>query len=772
LFKQILLTSILTLFVHAAQSQNTGPELSSSHPAGFYDKPISLTLYATEGATIYYTLDGNKPGTGSTRYSDPILIRETTVIRAVAYHTKVVSALFASTYFIQEPQGQLPVISLAAPPGLLFDPGIGLFMTGSNLSSDHWKMPGANFWSKKELVAHAELFEPHGRQVFNSPVGMRMFGGMSRLAAQKSVAIVARKRYGDKRIRYPIFGKDQPKSFKFLVLRNGGSDFGKTHFRDALMTGLLHGVDIDKSAYQPAHTYINGTYWGIYNIREKINRYFVEDHHPYDKDSIDLLHHRHITTRGSNAHYLRMLRFLDTCDITSPTNYAWLNTQMDIDNFINYQIAQIYFDNQDAGGNVKFWRPRSPEGRWRWILYDTDWGFGLHDSNAYRNNSLAFHTAEKGPTWPNPPWSTFLLRKLLLNPTFKATFINRFNDHLNTTFHPDRVLAAIEEKYQYLLPEIDRHLNRWRLKKQRFNDQVAILREFAQQRPHFVRQHLQQQFQLDAPAYLHLASSPGGRVLINDFLSTDSADVKGQYFSGTTIQLKAIPDPGYRFSHWEGFVAHHQSNRSISLNIPSQPVYVKAVFRLFTHPLTNLVVINEVCPSNPASGDWIELHNTTREYVDLSGWVIADALHEAIIPDGTIIGPKDYAILARKASTFRKTYPQAHNVIACLHFGLNKRGESIALYAPDGAIIDKMTYQLRPSDNTYTLSLLLPNLDSENTKNWEYQLGPGTPAAANPYFVMSTVGKMQQDWLEIGIAAGIVLISLLLLFLRHKGTLP
>jgi hypothetical protein len=771
LSKRNLLTVFSLLMIFSAQARQSGPELISSHPAGFYDNPITVSLTASAGAKIYYTLDGNKPGPTSERYTEPITINETTVIRAVVISHKSTGALFAFTFFIGEPRGQFPVISLSAPPGLLFDPVIGLFMTGNNLRSDHWKKPGANFWSKKELVAHAEIFEPDGQAVFNSPIGMRMFGGMSRLAAQKSLAIVARAKYGEKRIRHRLFGKNQPKSYKFLVLRNAGSDFGKAHFRDALMTGLLHGVDMDKGAYRPAHTYINGTYWGIYNIREKINRYFIEDHHPYDKDSIDLLYHRHVTSRGSNAHYLRMLRFLDTCDMGSPANYAWINTQMDVSNFMNYQIAQIYFDNQDAGGNIKFWRPRTPDGRWRWILYDTDWGFGLHDRKAYRNNSLAFHTEENGPLWPNPPWSTFILRKLLQNPDFKAAFINRFNDHLNTTFHPNRVLAAIEEKYQLLLPEIDRHLDRWLINKQRWESQVDILREFARKRPAYVRQHLKQQFNLDTLARIHIASSPGGRVILNDFLSADTADIKGWYFTQTNIQLKAVPNPGYLFSHWEGYTADQATNRFVTLTVPDKPIYAKAVFRLFTHPLTNLVVINELCPSNKASGDWIELHNTTKQKVDISEWVIADSLHEAIIPKGTVIGPKDYAILTRQEAAFRKTYPQAHNVIECMTFGLNKKGESIAIYTKEGALIDKMKYQLPDADETYTLGLLRPTFDSENPINWERKPGPGTPAAANPYFVMSTVGKMQQDWLEMGIASGILLIGLLLLFLRLKGML-
>jgi hypothetical protein len=107
---------------------------------------------------------------------------------------------------------------------------------------------------------------------------------------------------------------------------------------------------------------------------------------------------------------------------------------MHIDNFIRYEVAEIYFDNQDwPGNNIKFWKPKTG-GKWRWILYDTDFGFGLFNSGAYQNNTLAFATNPNGPGWPNPPWSTLFLRKLLINNSFRYEFINCFADYANTIF--------------------------------------------------------------------------------------------------------------------------------------------------------------------------------------------------------------------------------------------------------------------------------------------------------------------------------------------------
>ncbi|MCB0637382.1 MAG: CotH kinase family protein, partial [Lewinella sp.] len=440
---------------------------------GFYGQQQSVELFAPGADAIYYTLDGTTPTAESRRYHHAIMLDETVVLRAVAYRDGQPGRRMGQTYFIAEPRTRLPVVSIAIAPSVLFDPTKGIFVQGQSAVDSLWYLPGANFWTRREFGAQVEIFESDGRSVYNSYSGLRLFGGMSRLFPQKSIALVARHRYGETRFRYPIFGPDRPDRFKYLVLRNSGSDFGKTHFRDALMTGLVADWDLETQAYRPAHVYINGAYWGIYNLREKVNRYFIDSYaDEVDKDSIDLLEHYLVRKRGSRGHYQEMLDFLERYDLSVAENYAYLGEQMEIDNFMLYEIAQIYFDNQDAGGNIKYWRPQTPDGRWRWILYDTDWGFGLHDPLAYRNNSLAFHTEPNGPNWPNPPWSTFLLRKLLQNEDFRRLFVNRFADHLNTTFAPARVERFIDSLYLQLLPEMPRHLARWRLNEDRWKAEV------------------------------------------------------------------------------------------------------------------------------------------------------------------------------------------------------------------------------------------------------------------------------------------------------------
>ena len=142
------------------------------------------------------------------------------------------------------------------------------------------------------------------------------------------MVLVSRDDYGKKRFKHPIFGKDELRKFKFLTLRNSGSDFGKTQFRDAFMTSLVKDWDLEVQASQGAHVYLNGEYWGIYNIREKLNRYYLSSHFEVDKDSIDLMQHKLNRKRGSTRHYRKMLKFIENNDFANQINFDSLNTMM------------------------------------------------------------------------------------------------------------------------------------------------------------------------------------------------------------------------------------------------------------------------------------------------------------------------------------------------------------------------------------------------------------------------------------------------------------
>ncbi len=769
----ILLPLALALRAQAPAPASADIELSVSVPGGFYPGPVELAI-VSPGTRAYYTLDGTDPTDEEAELyrGEPLRIKETTVLRAIAVGADGSrSAIVSHTYFIGEPATEFPVVSIGITPDVLFHPFEGLFMLGANAVDSVWKKPGANFWSKREVPCSVELFESDGRCVHRSLSGFRLFGGMSRLFPQKSMAIVARDEYGAHRIEHEIFGPKGKEEFKFLVLRNSGSDFGKSHFRDALMTSLVEDWDIEKQDYRPSHVYINGRYWGIYNIREKVNRFFLADHlDDVDNDSVDIMEHRYTLKKGSSWHYRRLLRFLRDNSLAKESNYAYVKTQMDVDNFLNYQVAQIYFDNQDAGGNIRYWRPQTEVGRWRWILYDTDWGFGLHDRKAYTNNSLAFHTEPNGPSWPNPPWSTFLLRKLLENPGFRHKFVNRCADHLNLSFRSERVVGVIDRYYHQLLPEMPRHLKRWKLSRSYWEDEVEAMRTFALERPGYMRMHLMEAFNTGAQRKLVLSTNKGGHLLINGELKVSGDTLETIYFENYPIDIKVVAHNGHRFSHWEGVPAKPDERR-LRIQLRDKVTQVHARFEEYRHPLEGKVVINEVCPKNDEAEDWLEIYNGAGGRVNLANWYLTDLKRNEFVFPEVYIEANDYLVVPEDSVSFVRAYPECYNVIGSLDYGLHKRRERIVLYAERGAMVDSISYVAPPVDSTFTLHLLLPHLHNGDPENWAFQFGPGTPNAANPYYVESTVRAAQERWMQIGAATGVLLLSILLLVLRHRGVL-
>lgn len=520
---------------------------------------------ATNGATIRYTLDSTIPTAQSPAYSSPISVTDATVIRARIFREGYIPSATSSRTFLPGETHDLPVITLVTEPKNFFDEETGIYVFGDTYQ-DAEPFYGANFWEDWEREIHLAFYEADGELGVELDAGVKIFGGWSRSREQRSLAIFARSRYGADEIEYPLFPDLPYDEFQSLVLRNSGNDWMRTMLRDATLTSLMEGSGLDYTAYRPTAAYLNGDYWGIYNLREKVNEDFLASKHGVDADDIDLLEGNATVVEGSNTAYNELMQFAQRQDLTLPANYATIESQMDIQNYILYQIAQIYFNNTDwPGNNIKFWK--SPETKWRWILYDVEFSFGLYEPEEYTVNALEFATATRGPTWPNPPWSTLLFRRLLTSPVFEQEFINTFADTLNSRFLPERVIARIDEYAAPIESEITRHYDRWQLSFENpiveepglveprtlesWHTDLEQMRNFAQQRPQYMRQHISAYFDLTEPVSVNvnIANPNAGQIRLNSLL-INSAQWSGLYFPGVPISLQAEAKPGYRFSHW------------------------------------------------------------------------------------------------------------------------------------------------------------------------------------------------------------------------------
>ena len=248
--------------------------------------------------------------------------------------------------------------------------------------------------------------------------------------------------------------------------------------------------------------YLNEKYWGIYNIREKFNKAYLQKHH--NVDEVDILEKNSKLIEGSSDEYLELLAYVQDNDLSRNEHWNWIEERVDLENFIDYYCAQIYFANTDwPANNIKYWK--ASDGKWRWFLHDTDLGFAFAPiwghPGGVNHNTLQFVLNDSATTHHNQPWSTLLFRKFLNNEQFKQEFIRKFVKHLEVTFHPERVVKTIDSLAANIKDEMPRHIDRWKDEAdyalqsvEDWQSELDFMKSFALQRPTIVRKHLQMQF--------------------------------------------------------------------------------------------------------------------------------------------------------------------------------------------------------------------------------------------------------------------------------------
>ena len=370
------------------------PEFSMS--GGFYQGVVELDFDNSNPLeTIRYTLDGSLPNPESALYFSTIVLNITTVIRAQSFQDAYLpSKVITNTYFIDE-STELPIVSVATDPANLWDDEIGIYVEGTNGIPGYCVNEPRNWNQPWERPISLEMYDANGNLGFEIDAGMQIGGGCTRKYPQKTLSIYARSEYGDSKINYPIFDDKPINQFNNILLRNSGQDWWRAMFRDGMMQTLVKDqMDIDWQAYKPAILFLNGDYWGIHAIREKHNEHYLESNYGINPDEIDILNGNATVKQGSADLYEAMIDFIETHDMTVTDNYDWVSTQMDISEYLNYMIAEIYFANIDwPAGNIKYWRQHGDNHKWRWILFDLDLGFGAHERGQYDSNTLENATA-------------------------------------------------------------------------------------------------------------------------------------------------------------------------------------------------------------------------------------------------------------------------------------------------------------------------------------------------------------------------------------------
>jgi len=594
---------------------------------------------------------------------------------------------------------------------------------------------------------------------FSADAGAKIFGGWSRGFEQKSLSIFFRSQYGTNVLDYPLF-EDRPyEEYEAFVLRNSGNDWTSTMMRDLTLTGLMKNSHVDIQAGRPSIVYLNGDYWGIYNIREKINEHYLAALHDIPTEDITILEKDSKVIFGDNTEYISLIEQANKLDLTIPENYDSVANQIDLANYIQYHIAQIYINNTDwPGNNNKFWKAKN--GKWRWILFDTDFGFSIWSNNDHFRNTLAFALNPAGPPWPNPPWSTLLFRRLMTNQQFMERFINTFADEINTRFLPDSVIEQIEKKEEAIRFEIPQQIKQWSaFSMLGWRDRVDVMKTFASQRPMQMRGYIQSYFGLPSQrtVQVKIENPTHGSVQLNTIQLTE-ADWEGIYFESVPITLTALPKAGFLFERWSGSLTSTETTITID---PTQPLTLTAHFtRVDSEVLETDIIINEInynSNEEQDAGDWIELHNRGSVPQNISDWVFKDGNdeHNFVLPQGTVLPTNGYLVLTSNTDKFKQQFPAVQNQIGDFDFKLSSEGELVRLYNRDSILIDSIRYA--PTDGWPeeanglgpTLELLHPDSDNAQRDSWTTYAFTGTPGAENGVYITSTTEYLNTLAVEV-----------------------
>ncbi len=430
------------------------PEFSLA--SGIYENSESLTIEILGEGNIYYTLDGSKPTSSSNRYHGPITISKTTVVRAIAYEDEKASSEITTGSYVLNENHTLPVVSL---------------------SLDNWDLDqlhtNYNSWS---LIypAHVEFYEKNGS--FSVDCGLKLFGGQSRELDKKSYALKFSSKYGEKELSYKVFENRDTVSYNTLVLRSGSQDMSGSMLRDELSAAVMEmAATVDVQAYKPVILYINGNYWGIYYLREKIDDDFISSHYNVPQEGTNIVKIEGEVDEGSGQDYQSLLAYVQSHDLTDNQSYEYVEKHLDIDNYIDFLVGQFYTNNIDIRNTRYFNHPAISNNKLRMIFYDLDYGFRLAPANY-----LTWLLNEEGTGYFKVDNS--LIKALMSNEKFRQKFLDIFFYDLKYVFTEEKVMAKFEEIYQVIEPEMRRNQERWGFDYSVWQSNCSEIRRFIKNR--------------------------------------------------------------------------------------------------------------------------------------------------------------------------------------------------------------------------------------------------------------------------------------------------
>jgi len=665
-------------------------------PSGLYNDMINVHLNNPNitPSKLYYTLDGSDPTTASGMYEgDPVPIYFSGVLKARTFSdTLLPSEISVATYLLGVSH-VTPIISVTTDRNNLYGDA-GIF--------DHWDFE----W---ERAAHFEYFDTSHTLLFSQPTGMQVDGGWggSRANPQHSFRLdFDHSVLGKEAIDYPFIPtKPNHKRYSSIYLRNGSNQYLNYPYKDACaVEGMGNGTYNYYSGYTPVTVYINGNYFGLYELREKFDTDFYNAYDDADEDSMEILSqsaYYYFVLRaleGTTNNFYKAIDSFNLIDAADTAFWDKADRYFDMKYYNDYIIAEAWIGNTDwPNNNIKIYRSNATGYRWRFGIQDFELAL---EPNAWTNSSFNSIEYLQALDPANPFTSIWL--KGIQNERFRKYFINRFADLMNTVYQPEKLIAIENRMFEQTVQEMPKEFARWgdpnnvQGHMDVFLSNHEIYQSELSNRSGPMRDHIQNNLGLAGQVNVTLSVYPeeAGIIQISTIIP-DSFPWTGIYFNGNPVRLTAIANSGYDFSYWEPNVilTEPDTHASEEWNITADTEF-KAVFAS-TGSVGKLSFseLNYNSDSTRNSSNWIEIHNYGDGPIDISGWKFTDGniSNRYTLPTGTLLQPDQRIVLAEDTEEFNDQNPGVP-VVGPLEFGFSNTSESPALLNLSNQVVLSFTY--------------------------------------------------------------------------------